>query len=67
MTSAEIFAAGYAVPLYNISERTRHWRYESEEFTLPAGAVVLRSIPGVGFKVGRIEDVRKAVEEWARA
>lgn len=62
MKSADIFAAGYAVPLYDIRHNTRLWRYRDEEYTLPSGAVPLCDLPGLGFHVAKIEDVRSAHE-----
>lgn len=60
MTASEIFALGYAVPLYDIRENVRFWRFGSEEYTLPGNAVRLVTLPGVPFRVGEIAEVRKA-------
>jgi hypothetical protein len=34
-SSAELFAAGYAVPSYDIDTNTTHWRYKGEAFVSP--------------------------------
>ena len=60
LTSEQIYAAGYALPCYDILAAKRHWRYREEEFTTEWNAVPLREIDGVPFSVGRIEDVRRA-------
>lgn len=63
MKSQEIFDLGYAVPLYDISTYTRTWRFRDEEFKLPFGSVWPSiELPGLSFKVAKIEDVRRAVE-----
>ncbi len=62
MTSAEIYDAGYAVSMYDIIASKRHWRFRDEEFTLPYNAVPMRSLEGVSFQVGKIEDVRAACQ-----
>ena len=63
MTSDEIYDAGYAIPMYDIVQSIRHWRFREEEWSLPWNAVPLREIPGVGFYVAKIEDVRAAAEK----
>ena len=60
--SEAIYAAGYAVPSYDILAYRRFWRYRDEEFNLPANAVYLYDI-GIGFDVGRIDDIRTAAHK----
>lgn len=52
---------GYAYSMYDISTDRQHFRFHEEEFTLKRGAVPMHEI-GLGFKVAKIEDVRRAVE-----
>ena len=35
MTSQEIYEAGYALPIYNISRTERWWRYKDKVFSTP--------------------------------
>jgi hypothetical protein len=35
MTSQEIYDAGYAIPVYNISKTQRFWRYRDKVFSTP--------------------------------
>ena len=59
LTTEEIYAKGYAIPLYDISTTCRRWRFREEEHELPLDAVPLFELPGVDFQVARIEDVRR--------
>lgn len=55
MTSAEIYAAGYAIPVYNINSNLQNWRFHDEQFkTFPMPMIDIELV----FKVARIEDVR---------
>ena len=58
MTSAELFAAGYALP--GLGMFHHYWLFKGETIKLPHGAVPMVSLPDVAFRVARIEDVRKA-------
>ena len=60
MKSAEIFAAGYAVPMYDISHEVRLWRFRDEQFELSANAVPLLTVEGIPFQVAKIDAVRAA-------
>jgi len=40
--SAEVFAAGYALPWYSVEHKTRAWRYKDNIFTTPVDAPVER-------------------------
>jgi len=40
--SAEVFAAGYALPWYSVERTTRSWRYKDNIFTTPVDAPVER-------------------------
>jgi hypothetical protein len=40
--SAEVFAAGYALPWYSVEHKTRAWRYKDHIFTTPVDAFVER-------------------------
>ena len=40
--SAEVFAAGYALPWYSVEHKTRAWRYRDDIFTTPVDAPVER-------------------------
>jgi hypothetical protein len=40
--SAEVFAAGYALPWYSVEHKTRAWRYKDHIFTTPVDASVER-------------------------
>jgi hypothetical protein len=40
--SAEVFAAGYALPWYSVERTTRSWRYKDNIFTTPVDAFVER-------------------------
>jgi hypothetical protein len=40
--SAEVFAAGYALPWYSVEHKTRAWRYKDHIFTTPVDAPVER-------------------------
>lgn len=62
LSSKEIYDAGYATPLYNISEKRTYWRYRDEEFVIPANSVTLVDVPWIAFRVAKIDDVRKAAE-----
>ena len=35
MTSEEIYDAGYAIPVYNVSRTERWWRYKDRVFATP--------------------------------
>ena len=35
MNSQEIYDAGYAIPVYNISKTQRFWRYRDNVFSTP--------------------------------
>lgn len=61
MTSEEIYAAGYAIPMYDISKAIRHWRFREEEWTLAWNAVPITYIEGCKFQVAKVADVRAAV------
>ncbi len=61
MKSEDIYALGYAYPMYDISTDKQHFRFRTEEFTLKRGVVPMHDI-GLGFKVAKIEDIRRAVE-----
>ncbi len=63
--SEAIYAAGYAVPSYDVLAYRRFWRYRDEEFNLPANAVYLYDI-GIGFDVGRIEEIRRCSQQSSR-
>jgi hypothetical protein len=41
-TSAEVFAAGYALPRYSVDCAIRGWRYRDDIFTTPVDASVER-------------------------
>lgn len=58
MTFGQIYEAGYAVQLYNITTDVRHWHFKDETFQLPDGAVESKHMNGL--RVAKIEDVRKA-------
>ena len=60
LTSEALYAAGYALPLYGIDQERQHWGYRDETFVLPADAVQRHELPGLDFRVARIEDVRRA-------
>jgi hypothetical protein len=40
--SAEVFAAGYALPWYSVERTTRSWRFKDHIFTTPVDAPVER-------------------------
>lgn len=61
MKSEDIYALGYAYPMYDIILDKQHFRFHEEVFTLKRGEVPMYDI-GLGFKVAKIEDVRRAVE-----
>lgn len=61
MTSADLYAAGYALPLYTISRTERVFRYRSEEFTVPMDSVTVTEHRG--WPVARTEEVRAAAEK----
>lgn len=61
VTSSDLYAAGYAVPLYTISRTERAFRYRGEEFTVPMGSVTVTEYRG--WPVARLEDVRAAAEK----
>lgn len=59
MTSKEIYDAGYAVPLYDIAVGVQHFQFREERFmNIPVGAIPMHDVPGVNFKLARIEDLR---------
>lgn len=60
MNSAEIFAAGYAMPLYNIDNARQTFLFRDEVIDIWNAFVPLRDVGG--FHVARIEDVRSAVK-----
>jgi hypothetical protein len=41
-TSAEVFAAGYALPWYTVEHKTRAWRYKDYIFKTPVDVPVER-------------------------
>lgn len=64
MNSAEIYDLGYAIPCYDINTNQRVWRYRSEPtLRIPSYAVPLVDLPGLGFKVARWDDVKRAHQE----
>jgi hypothetical protein len=46
--SAEVFAAGYALPWYSVEHKTRAWRYKDHIFKTPVDVPVERVILGGG-------------------
>ena len=46
--SADVFAAGYALPWYSVEPATRAWRYKDNIFTTPTDVPVERVILGGG-------------------
>ena len=58
MTAADIYAAGYAIPSYNVITGVYTWRYRDENITT-IGLPPTHSLPGVKFNVCKIETVRK--------
>ena len=40
--SADVFAAGYALPWYSVERTTRSWRYRDDIFTTPVDVLVER-------------------------
>ena len=63
MKADEIYAAGYAIPQYNLMGAYRYWRFRNEDFTLTAGAVPLHNLPDLPVPVAKIEDVRAAAKD----
>ena len=57
----DIYSAGFAMPMYDISTEKQHFRWREEEYTLRMGSVQMHPFAGVKFKVAKIEDVRR---EW---
>jgi hypothetical protein len=52
--SAEVFAAGYALPWYSVERTTRAWRYRDDIFATPVDAPVER----VHFVGGPVDALR---------
>lgn len=67
LLSVEIYEAGYAVLLYDISHDFRTWRFKEEEWRIPMNAVQLHNIPGVATPVALVSDVRAAAEKMKQA
>lgn len=66
MTTAEIYAKGYAIPLYCISTHERIWRVphaQSLTITLPAYAVPLHDLPGCKYSVAKWADVQRVARQ----
>ena len=63
ITTAEIYAMGYALPSYDCSRYERTWQFKDETFRLPADAVMLHIVDGLQFYVANIEDVREAASK----
>lgn len=58
MKSEDIFRAGYAIPLYDITSEHVTCRFWDEDIRIPRVYVNAHRIPGVNFDLFRIEDVR---------
>lgn len=58
LKSEDIFAQGYAIPTYDIDNGIQHWRFRSEEYTLPYASVPTWHLEGLSFEVAKIEQVR---------
>ena len=56
-TSAEMFDAGYAIPLYGINGSLRVWRFRDEEYETDACSCQT-TMNHDGIPLARIEDVR---------
>lgn len=55
MTTDQIYAAGYAVPVFCMYGR--YWRHRERWRPLPSGAVPEHTLEGVPFPVARAADV----------
>jgi len=59
-TSAEMFDAGYALPVFSIMRDSLSWKYREEEFrTFPSCPTVQNHEPNL--RLARIEDVKANV------
>ena len=65
MRSADVFAQGYAIAMYDIAADEVIWRYNDEVFTLPCAALYPEDIPNTNFKGAQIERLRDAVRKHA--
>lgn len=56
-SSADIYAAGYAIPLYTTSTETEIYRHADREFVVPAGSV--KRMAYEGWPVALVTEVEK--------
>ena len=62
MKTAEIYDAGYAIPVLPNSDRLAFWAFRDEVLATLADSVKFCDTPpGCNFTVARIEDIRKAL------